>query len=145
MENFDHEHFQWTHIGGRLKWISSGRNVVVGVNSGNNIYYRTGMSAGKPTGSRWKHIGGKLTMIEIYENEVVGTNSRHAIYKCPVSGVSAPKQTKPKRPSKPSKPSKPSRQFCCLTLFPTPCLLATLEMFYLFDCVRVSALDGAIM
>ena len=57
------------------------------------------MSAGKPTGSGWKHIGGKLAMIEIYENEVVGTNSRHAIYKCPVSGVSAPKQTKPKKPS----------------------------------------------
>ena len=92
MEYFLHEHFQWTHISGKLKWISSGRNVVVGVNSGDNIYYRTGMSAGAPTGSGWKHIGGKLMMIEIYENEVVGTNSGHAIYKCPVSGVSAPKQ-----------------------------------------------------
>ena len=104
MVNFDHEHFQWTHIGGKLKWISSGRNVVVGVNSGDNIYYRTGMSAGTPTGSGWKHIGGKLMMIEIYENEVVGTNSGHAIYKCPVSGVSAPKQTK--KPSKKSSKSK---------------------------------------
>ena len=117
MEYFQLEHFQWTHIGGKLKWISSGRNVVVGVNSGNNIYYRTGMSAGAPTGSGWKHIGGKLMMIEIYENEVVGTNSGHAIYKCPVSGVSAPKQTK-KQTKKPSKKSskgkgKNSLNFSC--------------------------------
>ena len=108
MEYFQLEHFQWTHVGGKLKWISSGRNVVVGVNSGNNIYYRTGMSAGAPTGSGWKHIGGKLMMIEIYENEVVGTNSGHSIYKCPVSGVSAPKQTK-KQTKKPSKKSSKSK------------------------------------
>ena len=83
--------FQWIHIPGKLKWISSGRNVVIGVNSGNNIYYRKGMSSGRPTGTGWVHIPGKLMMVEIYENQVVGTNSGHAIYKCPVSGVPAPK------------------------------------------------------
>ena len=108
MEYFQHDYFQWTHVGGKLKWISSGRNVVVGVNSNNDIYYRTGMSARAPTGSGWKHIGGKLMMIEIYENEVVGTNSGHAIYKCPVSGVPAPKQTK-KQTKKPNKKTSKSK------------------------------------
>ena len=30
-------------------------------------------------------------MIEIWENEVVGRNSGRAIYRCPVSGVPAPR------------------------------------------------------
>ena len=29
-------------------------------------------------------------MVEIWENEVVGRNSGRAIFRCPVSGVSAP-------------------------------------------------------
>ena len=61
------------------------------------------MSAGRPTGSGWKHISGKLMMIEIYENEVVGTNSGNAIYKCPVSGVAAPKTNRPNKKSSKSK------------------------------------------
>ena len=79
--------FQWIHVPGKLKWISSGRGVVVGVNSGNNIYYRKGLSAGRPTGTGWVHIPGKLMMIEIYGDQVVGTNPGHAIFKCPVTGV----------------------------------------------------------
>ena len=50
------------------------------------------MSSGRPTGTGWVHIPGKLMMVEIYENQVVGTNSGHAIYKCPVSGVPAPRR-----------------------------------------------------
>lgn len=68
--------------------------MVVGVNRGNNIYYRTGMSTGRPTGSGWKQIPGKLMMIEVYENEVVGTNPGHVIFRNPVSGVAAPKPSK---------------------------------------------------
>lgn len=71
-----------------MKWISSGSNIVVGVNSGNSIYYRKGMSASRPTGTGWVHIPGKLMQVEIYGDEVVGTNTANVIYKCPVSGVS---------------------------------------------------------
>ena len=64
---------------------------MVGVNGANNIYYRQGMSEGNPIGTGWTQVSGKLMMIEIYYNEVVGTNTGHVIYKCPVSGISAPK------------------------------------------------------
>ena len=79
--------FQWTHVPGKLKWISSGRGVVVGVNSRNNIYYRSGLSSGTPTGGAWVQIPGKLKMIDIYEDQVVGTNPGNVIFKSPVSGV----------------------------------------------------------
>ena len=91
--------FQWTHVPGKLKWISSGRGVVVGVNSGNNIYYRKGLSAGRPQGSGWAHVPGKLMMIEIWESQVVGTNPGHVIFKSPVTGVRTPRTTRPSRPS----------------------------------------------
>ena len=67
---------------------------MVGVNSKNDIFYRQGMSAKTPTGTGWVHVSGKLMMIEIYYNQVVGTNTGHAIYKCPVSGISAPSGNK---------------------------------------------------
>ena len=49
------------------------------------------MSPGRPTGTGWVRVGGRLSMIEIWENEVVGRNSGRAIYRCPVSGVPAPR------------------------------------------------------
>ena len=82
-------HFQWIHIPGKLKWISSGSNIVVGVNSNNDIFYRKGMSAGRPTGTGWVRVPGKLMQIEVYGNEVVGTNPGHVIFRAPVTGVSS--------------------------------------------------------
>ena len=70
---------------GKLKWVGSGRNILVGVNSNDDIYYRAGMSATNPTGTKWVKVSGKLMQIDVYENEVVGTNSGNAIYRCPVS------------------------------------------------------------
>ena len=48
------------------------------------------MSAGRPVGTGWVRVPGRLSMVEIWENEVVGRNSGRAIFRCPVSGVSAP-------------------------------------------------------
>jgi uncharacterized protein (AIM24 family) len=59
------------------------------VNRGNNIYYRKGISASRPTGTGWVHVPGKLMQIEIYGNQVVGTNPGHVIFKSAVSGISA--------------------------------------------------------
>ena len=70
---------------GKLKWVGSGRNILVGVNSNDDIFYRAGMSAANPTGTKWVQVSGKLMQIDIHENEVVGTNSANNIYRCPVS------------------------------------------------------------
>lgn len=82
--------FQWTHVPGKLKWISSGRGVVVGVTTANTIYYRKGMSPRKPTGITWVRIPGKLKMIDIYGDQVVGTNPGNVIFKTPVIGLPRP-------------------------------------------------------
>jgi hypothetical protein len=78
---------QWIHVPGKLKWIASGRGVVVGVNTANNIYYRKGLSARKPTGTGWVRIPGKLKMIDIDGDQVVGTNPGNVIFKTPVIGL----------------------------------------------------------
>ena len=64
-----------------MKWISSGSNIVVGVNSGNKIYYRKGMGASRPTGTGWVHIPRKLMQVEIYGDQIVGTNRGNVISK----------------------------------------------------------------
>jgi hypothetical protein len=79
--------FQWTHVPGKLKWISSGRGVVVGVTTANTIYYRKGMSPRKPAGITWVRIPGKLKMIDIDGDQVVGTNPGNVIFKTPVIGL----------------------------------------------------------
>jgi hypothetical protein len=79
--------FQWTRVPGKLKWISSGRGVVVGVTTANTIYYRKGMSPRKPAGITWVNIPGKLKMIDIDGDQVVGTNPGNVIFKTPVIGL----------------------------------------------------------
>ena len=49
----------WKHIGGKLKHVSVGSSGVWGVNSGDNIYYRKGVTLSNPAGTQWTHIGGK--------------------------------------------------------------------------------------
>ena len=66
---------QWEHIGGKLKWISSGKNLVIGVNSNDDIYFRHGISSSSPAGSGWTRIGGKLSQIDTYGVTIVGANS----------------------------------------------------------------------
>ena len=71
---------QWEHIGGKLKWISSGNNIVLGVNSNNDIFFRHGISPQAPTGTGWTKIGGKLSQIDTYGQTVVGSNSGLNVY-----------------------------------------------------------------
>ena len=69
------KNFQWQHIGGKLKWISSGKDVVFGVNSIDDIYYRAGMTSSAPTGSHWVKVPGKLAQIDTQGDYVWGVNS----------------------------------------------------------------------
>ena len=68
-------HHQWKHIGGKLKWISSGQNIVWGVNSANNIYFRYGITASNPVGLGWRHVGGKLSQVDTFGLSVWGVNT----------------------------------------------------------------------
>ena len=74
----------WTDVPGKLQWIGSGTDHVVGVNSANDIFYREGMTADNPTGTGWVKVPVKLMQIDVNRNEVVGTNSGHSIYRSPV-------------------------------------------------------------
>ena len=69
------DHLQWQHIGGKLKWISSGKNVVFGVNSNDDIFYRAGITSSAPAGSHWVHVPGKLAHIDTHGDFVWGVNS----------------------------------------------------------------------
>ena len=66
---------------GKLKWIASGTDVVVGVNSDDDIFYREGITSDNPTGTKWHKVEGKLMNIDIEEGEVVGTNSANNIFR----------------------------------------------------------------
>ena len=66
---------QWQHIAGKLKWISSGNDLVFGVNSNDDIFYRAGISSSKPAGTNWVKVPGKLSQIDSNGDEVWGANS----------------------------------------------------------------------
>jgi hypothetical protein len=65
-----------------LKWIASGRNIVVGVNNGNYIYYRVGLFSAKPQGNRWIRASGRLRNIDIFGMTITGVNTY--TYKSPI-------------------------------------------------------------
>ena len=67
-------------MGGKLKWISSGDNIVVGVNSANHIYYRKGITAATPTGTGWERVTGGLVQIDVYNTDIWGVNTNDEIY-----------------------------------------------------------------
>merc|ERR1712147_302195 len=74
----------WTKVPGNLRWISSGKDFVVGVTKNDEIFYRKGVSCDNPTGTEWVRVPGKLMQIEVNGNQVVGVNEAFAIFKTPV-------------------------------------------------------------
>ena len=42
---------QWVKVSGKLKWIASGKDIVVGVSANNDTFYRDGISDAAPTGT----------------------------------------------------------------------------------------------
>ena len=66
---------QWNKVAGKLKWISSGKSVVFGVNSADDIFYRVGITESVPIGTHWVQVPGKLSQIDTYEDFVWGVNA----------------------------------------------------------------------
>ena len=71
-------------VPGSLKWVASGRNIVVGVNNGDYIYYRVGLSSTEPTGDRWIRASGRLAQIDVFGMTVTGVNRGGHNYKSPL-------------------------------------------------------------
>ena len=68
------------HIPGKLKWIAVGHDIVIGVNSADDIYYRVGINRDKPVGTKWVRISGKLAQVDVFGRYVLGSNSAQNIY-----------------------------------------------------------------
>ena len=66
--------FQWESIDGTMKWISSGKDILVGVDRNNEVYYRSGMSSANPKGEKWVKVSGSLAQIEVDGLQTVGVN-----------------------------------------------------------------------
>ena len=49
-------HQEWVHVPGKLKWIASGKDIVVGVNAYDDIYFRDGISNRAPMGLNVKFL-----------------------------------------------------------------------------------------
>lgn len=75
---------QWVLVPGKLKSISCGSDVVVGVDSDNNILYREGMSTDQPTGSSWRRKQGTLTQVEVYRDKFFGITEGGVIIQQPL-------------------------------------------------------------
>ena len=68
-------------IPGHLKHVSVGEAGVWGVNDGDEIYYRDGVTATAPSGNSWRKISGKLKQIDSGPNQIVyGVNTNDQIF-----------------------------------------------------------------
>ena len=68
----------------KMKWISSGGNIVVGCNSSGlsgYVYYLTNVREDNPTGDEWKRIPGNFVQIDVHEDLTVAVNKHDHIYK----------------------------------------------------------------
>ena len=70
----------WKQIAGSLKQISIGYSGIWGVNSNDEIYYRSGIIQDKKEGDIWHNIDGRLKHISSGEFGVWGVNSLDSIY-----------------------------------------------------------------
>ncbi|XP_078500224.1 fish-egg lectin-like [Lissotriton helveticus] len=78
----------WSHIDGKLKYYSCGPLGCWGVNSADDIYYRSSVTPSSCSGSSWQQVEGKLSMIEVgSDGSVYGVNSVGDAYRR--NGISA--------------------------------------------------------
>ena len=72
---------QISQVSGSLKYISSGDDIVVGVNANDEIYRRDGISRQNPTGTSWTKLNGGLKVVDAFNRKTLwGVNSRDYIY-----------------------------------------------------------------
>ena len=55
----------WTPVPDKLKYVSCGALGCWGVNSNDDIFYRSGVSRSNCAGTGWRQIPGKLKQIEV--------------------------------------------------------------------------------
>ncbi|XP_043935362.1 fish-egg lectin-like, partial [Protopterus annectens] len=72
----------WINIPGKLKYYASGPLGCWGVNSNDDIYFRTDVVTDSCVGTQWQQIDGKLSMIEVStDGSVYGVNSAGELYR----------------------------------------------------------------
>ncbi|XP_038669718.1 fish-egg lectin-like [Scyliorhinus canicula] len=70
------------HLIGKLKYYTCGPFGCWGVNSGDQIYFRTGVTPSQCFGTNWQQISGSLSMIEVgTDGSVYGVNSAGNLYR----------------------------------------------------------------
>ena len=64
-----------------MKYVSSGKKIVIGVSAIDNIFMREGISASNPTGTSWKQVSGNLKLIDSYRpKKIWGIAEGDAVY-----------------------------------------------------------------
>lgn len=73
---------KWYRIPGSLKQIAAGpKGIVVGVDKARKIYYRAGVSSGKPMGTRWVRIPGRLNQVVAGCSGIFGLSMKGEIFR----------------------------------------------------------------
>ncbi|PVD26568.1 hypothetical protein C0Q70_14245 [Pomacea canaliculata] len=71
----------WTLVPGLLKQLDVGRNIVVGVNSENEILYRKDIKGQNPTGLDWVQLDGRLKHVTVSPNGAIwGISPDNLVY-----------------------------------------------------------------
>ncbi|XP_071804639.1 perivitellin-2 31 kDa subunit-like [Asterias amurensis] len=75
----DPDGLNWVIVDGGLKYITSADRIY-GVNYQNLIYFRVGVSAANPRGSRWQQIAGSLNQVDSLSLTIWGTTNTNYIF-----------------------------------------------------------------
>lgn len=66
----------WTLISGGLKQVDVGKDIVVGVNNNDEIFYRYGVTNNLPSGTSWVKLSGALKHVTVSpRGSIWGVNS----------------------------------------------------------------------
>ena len=64
-----------------MKYVSSGKKFVIGVNDNDEIFMRAGISDSKPTGTSWDKLNGRLKVVDaLSSNQIWGVNADNNIF-----------------------------------------------------------------
>ena len=64
----------------KMKYLASGTNILLGISTSRQLYYRAGMSTGNPKGTRWVHVPGvSLDKVAVQHNLVIGIDSNNNV------------------------------------------------------------------
>ncbi|KAL8605799.1 hypothetical protein ACOMHN_066389 [Nucella lapillus] len=60
---------EWRPLEGGFRSVGSGREVVVGVDTGGRVWVRTGLGPDTPTGLSWLRYPGNMTQVDVYQSD----------------------------------------------------------------------------